>query len=60
MRQIMPHRNNIAMRRTKRKRYFGVIERGARKWGRFQRATGALEGTSLLRRCDIIILNNAL
>jgi hypothetical protein len=44
MRQIMPHRNNIAMRRTKRKGYFSRMERRARKWGKIQRTTGTVRG----------------
>ena len=32
MRQIMPHRNNIAMHRTKCKAYFGGKRLSGRQW----------------------------
>jgi len=38
MRQVMPHRNNIELRRTKSKRYFSIRWKNwFRPWGRWRR-----------------------
>jgi hypothetical protein len=37
MRQVMPHRNNIAMRRTKCKRFFNWKRLRMVEYGRFEK-----------------------
>jgi hypothetical protein len=60
MRQIMPHRNNIAMRRTKRKRYFLADGARGKEMKKNSELKGCDNGPAFEHGCDIIILNNAL
>jgi hypothetical protein len=60
MRQIMPHRNNIAMHRTKCKMFFGYVAQDGLRAGKVgvvkQLASVKLSSVGF----DIIIRNNAL